>query len=242
MGCSPICARSKTVKELVAASPLRPEIITGVDLVVIRELTGGIYYGKPSERRAGQGRAAKRSIPASITEAEIARVLRFAFELARERRKQLTSVDKANVLATSRLWREIATELSAEFKDVAFENQLVDSMAMHLIRRPRDFDVIVTENMFGDILTDEASMLAGSMGLLPSASLGEELNSAGLSHRPVRADSWQRAGYRGPGQGQSAGGDSVGRDAAGAFAGDALGGRADRAGGRSRRARRLSHA
>ena len=107
-------------------------------------------------------------------------MLRFGFELARERRKKLTSVDKANVLATSRLWREIATELSAQFKDVAFENQLVDSMAMHLIRRPRDFDVVVTENMFGDILTDEASVLAGSMGLLPSASLGEELNSAGF--------------------------------------------------------------
>src|SRR5260370_2889114 len=98
--------------------------------------------------------------------------------MARERRKKLTSVDKANVMASSRLWREIATELSSQYKDVAFENQLVDSMAMHLIRRPKDFDVVVTENMFGDILTDEASVLAGSMGLLPSASLGEELNSA----------------------------------------------------------------
>jgi 3-isopropylmalate dehydrogenase len=107
-------------------------------------------------------------------------VLRYGFELARDRRKRLTSVDKANVMASSRLWREVATELSAEFKDVAFENQLVDSMAMHMIRRPRDFDVIVAENMFGDILTDEASVLAGSMGLLPSASLGEELNSAGF--------------------------------------------------------------
>jgi 3-isopropylmalate dehydrogenase len=107
-------------------------------------------------------------------------VLRFAFELARNRRSKLTSVDKANVLATSRLWREIATELAKEYKDVAFENQLVDSMAMHLMRRPKDFDVVVTENMFGDILTDEASMLAGSMGLLPSASLGEELNTAGF--------------------------------------------------------------
>ena len=106
-------------------------------------------------------------------------MLRFGFELARERRKKLTSVDKANVMSSSRLWREIALELSREYKDVAFESQLVDSMAMHLLRRPRDFDVIVTENMFGDILTDEASVLAGSMGMLPSASLGEELNSAG---------------------------------------------------------------
>ncbi len=169
----------KTVKELIAASPLKPEIINGVDLVVVRELTGGIYYGKPSERRSGA--AGREAVDTCFyTEAEVARVLRYGFELARERRKRLTSVDKANVMASSRLWREIATELSAEFKDVAFENQLVDSMSMHLIRRPRDFDVIVAENMFGDILTDEASVLAGSMGLLPSASLGEELNTAGL--------------------------------------------------------------
>ena len=106
-------------------------------------------------------------------------MVRFAFELARQRRKRLASVDKANILSTSRLWREIAGEIGREFKEVACENVLVDSMAMHLIRRPRDFDVIVTENMFGDILTDEASMLAGSMGLLPSASLGDEINSAG---------------------------------------------------------------
>jgi 3-isopropylmalate dehydrogenase len=169
----------KAFKELLPASPLKPEIVTDVDLVVIRELTGGIYYGRPSERTEGRnGREAVDTC--AYSEAEIVRVLRYAFELARERRKRLTSVDKANILATSRLWREIASALSAEFKDVKFENQLVDSMAMHLIRRPRDFDVIVTENMFGDILTDEASVLAGSMGLLPSASLGEDLNSAGF--------------------------------------------------------------
>jgi len=168
----------KPVKELMSASPLKAEILNGVDVVIIRELTGGIYYGKPSEKRTGKdGREAVDTC--LYTEAEITRVLKFGFEMARERRKKLTSVDKANVMASSRLWREIATELSAQFKDVAFENQLVDSMAMHLIRRPKDFDVVVTENMFGDILTDEASVLAGSMGLLPSASLGEELNSAG---------------------------------------------------------------
>src|SRR5580658_3475646 len=162
----------KTVKELMAASPLKAEVIGGVDVVIVRELTGGIYYGKPSEKRAAKdGREAVDTC--FYNEAEITRVLKFGFELARERRKKLTSVDKANVLATSRLWREIATELSAQFKEVAFENQLVDSMAMHLIRRPKDFDVVVTENMFGDILTDEASVLAGSMGLLPSASLGD---------------------------------------------------------------------
>ncbi|HUA32384.1 MAG TPA: 3-isopropylmalate dehydrogenase [Candidatus Binataceae bacterium] len=168
----------KAVKDLIGSSPIKSDIISAVDLVVIRELTGGIYYGKPSERRAGKdGREAVDTCPYS--EVEITRVLKFGFELARERRKKLTSVDKANVLSTSRLWREIATELSTQYKDVAFESQLVDSMAMHLIRRPKDFDVIVTENMFGDILTDEASVLAGSMGLLPSASLGEDVNGAG---------------------------------------------------------------
>ncbi|MGC1678492.1 MAG: 3-isopropylmalate dehydrogenase [Candidatus Binataceae bacterium] len=168
----------RAVKELLSASPLKPEIISAVDLVVIRELTGGIYYGKPSEKRDGKdGREAVDTC--FYTEAEIERVLRFGFELARNRKKKLTSVDKANVLSTSRLWREIATALAKEFSDIACEHQLVDSMAMHLLRRPKDFDVIVTENMFGDILTDEASVLAGSMGLLPSASLGEELNSAG---------------------------------------------------------------
>lgn len=168
----------RAVKELLSASPLKPEIISAVDLVVIRELTGGIYYGKPSEKRDGKdGREAVDTC--FYTEAEIERVLRFGFELARNRKKKLTSVDKANVLATSRLWREVATALAKEFSDVACEHQLVDSMAMHLLRRPKDFDVIVTENMFGDILTDEASVLAGSMGLLPSASLGEEMNSAG---------------------------------------------------------------
>lgn len=168
----------KAFKELSAASPLRQEVVGGVDLVVIRELTGGIYYGKPSERRMhGDQREAVDTC--AYNEEEIVRVLRYGFELARDRRKRLTSVDKANIMATSRLWREIAGELAAEYKDVTYDNQLVDSMAMHLIRRPRDFDVIVTENMFGDILTDEASVLAGSMGLLPSASLGDELNSAG---------------------------------------------------------------
>ena len=169
----------KTLKELIPVSPLRPEIITGVDFIVLRELTGGIYFGKPSERRdTKSGREAVDTC--YYTEAEMQRIIRFGFELARDRRKRLTSVDKANILATSRLWREIATEVAADFKEVAIEHQLVDSMTMHLIRRPRDFDVIVTENMFGDILTDEASVLAGSMGMLPSASLGEELNGAGF--------------------------------------------------------------
>ena len=159
-----------TVPALVQSSALRPEILDGVDLVVIRELTGGIYFGQPSERRTtAQGREAIDTC--LYTEAEVARLVRAGFVLARQRRKKVTSVDKANVMSTSRLWREVATEIAREFSDVAFENVLVDAMAMHLIRRPRDFDVIVTENLFGDILTDEASMLAGSMGMLPSASL-----------------------------------------------------------------------
>ncbi|MCL5043757.1 MAG: 3-isopropylmalate dehydrogenase [Deltaproteobacteria bacterium] len=169
----------RVIKELVAASPLKAEVVTGVDLMVIRELTGGLYYGKPSERRQVNGQ--REAVDTCLySEEEIRRVLRFAFELARERRRRLVSVDKANVLSCSRLWREIALEVSAEFKDVSFESQLVDSMAMHLLRRPRDFDVIVTENMFGDILTDEAALLAGSLGLLPSASIGTEFNNAGF--------------------------------------------------------------
>jgi 3-isopropylmalate dehydrogenase len=168
----------KTFKELIPASPLRPEIVTGVDFIVLRELTGGIYFGKPSERRESKdGREAVDTC--FYTEAEMERAIRFGFELARDRRKRLTSVDKANILSTSRLWREIAMEVAADYKEVALEHQLVDSMAMHLIRRPRDFDVIVTENLFGDILTDEASVIAG-LGMLPSASLGEELNGAGF--------------------------------------------------------------
>jgi 3-isopropylmalate dehydrogenase len=159
-----------TVPELISASPLRREVLEGVDLVVVRELTGGIYFAKPSERRVTpSGREAVDTL--FYTEQEIERLLHAAFVLARHRRRKLTLVDKANILASSRLWREIAREVAPEYPDVAMDVVLVDAMAMHLIRRPRDFDVIATENLFGDILTDEASMLAGSMGMLPSASL-----------------------------------------------------------------------
>jgi 3-isopropylmalate dehydrogenase len=152
---------------LVAASPLRPELLAGVDLVVVRELTGGIYFGE--KRRTP--REAFDACTYSVEEVE--RVVRVAAGIARGRRKRLMSVDKANVLETSRLWREVAQRIvETEFPDVALEHQLVDSCAMLLVRRPADFDVIVTENMFGDILTDEASVLAGSIGMLPSASLG----------------------------------------------------------------------
>ena len=166
--------RPVTVTPAMAArSPLRAELVTGVDLVVVRELTGGIYFGAKSSIyvRPDEERAVDECV---YTTSEVARVVRRAGELARSRRGKLTSVDKANVLETSRLWRRVASEVVAnEFADLALDHILVDACAMHLLRRPTDFDVIVTENMFGDILTDEASMLAGSMGLLPSASLGD---------------------------------------------------------------------
>jgi 3-isopropylmalate dehydrogenase len=168
----------RVLPELVDASTLKRSVVEGVDLVVVRELTGGIYFGQPSERRSGaNGREAVDTMP--YHEGEVRRLMKAAFELARVRRRKLASVDKANVLATSRLWREVAGEVAREYPDVAFEHMLVDAMAMHLIRRPRDFDVIATENLFGDILTDEAAMLSGSMGLLPSASLGDGKNSLG---------------------------------------------------------------
>ena len=149
-------------------SAIKAEVLQGVDLVVVRELTGGSYFGRKE-------RHADRAIDVcEYSVGEIERVARHAFRLARTRRGKVTSVDKANVLETSRLWRETVTRVHrAEFPDVVLEHQLVDSMAMHLISRPRDYDVVVTENLFGDILTDEAAMLAGSMGLLPSAALGD---------------------------------------------------------------------
>ena len=156
-----------TVPELAAASPLKAEKLKGVDILVIRELTGGIYFGK-------RGRTAQSAFDTcEYTTPEIERVCRTAGKLAMARRRKVTSVDKANVLDTSRLWRDVATRVFRdEFPQLTVEHLLVDAAAMHLLSRPADFDVMVTENMIGDILTDEASMLAGSMGLLPSASLG----------------------------------------------------------------------
>ena len=152
----------------LGASPIKPHLLNGVDLVVVRELTGGIYFGDKTRN------ADDASDLCSYSVAEVERVVRRACTLARARRGKVTSVDKANVLETSRLWRETAERVvREEFPDIELEHQLVDSMAMHLLAKPREYDVIVTENMFGDILTDEASMLAGSLGLLPSASLGD---------------------------------------------------------------------
>ncbi|MBS0366638.1 MAG: 3-isopropylmalate dehydrogenase [Proteobacteria bacterium] len=154
---------------LADASTLKADTVRGVDLVFVRELTGGIYFG------AKERSATRASDLCVYTVAEIERIVRVAAALARSRRGRLTSIDKSNVLETSRLWREVTQRImDSEFPDVKLEHVLVDAAAMHLIRRPRDFDVLVTENMFGDILTDEASMLTGSLGLLPSASLGAD--------------------------------------------------------------------
>jgi len=164
---------------LVASSPVRESLVAGVDLMIVRELTGGIYFGKPSEQRVTPaGREVVDTL--TYTEHEIRRVVKLGFELARGRRKKLTSVDKANVLESSRLWRTIVEEVRPDYPDVTVEHRLVDACAMALIQRPAQFDVMVMENLFGDILSDEASVLAGSLGMLPSASLGERRTAHGL--------------------------------------------------------------
>jgi len=195
---------------LVPSSPLRAELLAGVDLLIVRELTGGLYFGARREasatgaggRPAGAGgrptgaggRSAEDSLPYS--EAEIARVARLAFELARGRRRKLASVDKANVLATSRLWRTVVTELAGDYPDVALEHRLVDACAMQLVRSPAIFDVIVTENLFGDILSDEAAVLAGSLGMLPSASIGTRRTEHGYHglYEPIHGSAPDIAG------------------------------------------------
>jgi len=180
---------------LVGASPLRPDLLAGVDLLIVRELTGGVYFG-PREEASGEPgrRTARDTLPYS--EEEIRRVVRLAFELARARRGRLTSVDKANVLATSRLWRSVADELKTEFPDVTLNHQLVDSCAMLLVKRPAEFDVLVMENLFGDILSDEASVLAGSLGMLPSAGLGDRRTTHGTFglYEPIHGSAPHLAG------------------------------------------------
>jgi 3-isopropylmalate dehydrogenase len=158
--------------DLVNTSPLKPEKLAGVDMLVVRELTGGLYFGQPKGQDVING--ARQAVDTlEYYDYEIRRVVDLAFRQARGRRKRVTSVDKANVLESSRLWRQVAIEVSSAYPDVALEHILVDTAAMQLVANPARFDVVVTENMFGDILTDEASVLAGSMGLLPSASLGD---------------------------------------------------------------------
>ena len=157
---------------LMAASPIKEDRIAGVDILFVRELTGGLYFGEPRLReKVGDHTRAVDTLV--YTDVEIRRVIRMALKLAAGRRKLLTSVDKANVLESSRLWREVAVQVAAEDPSVRLEHQLVDSCAMRLVTAPKSFDVVVTENMFGDILTDEAAVITGSLGLLPSASLGD---------------------------------------------------------------------
>ena len=155
---------------LVDSTNLKPEVIKGVDFVFVRELTGGLYFGKPKKRwQTARGRKGVDSM--LYSEQEIERIVRVGFELAKRRQKKLISVDKANVLESSRLWRQVTVEVSKDYPDVSLEHMLVDACSMRIIQNPRYLDTLVTENTFGDILTDEASMLAGSMGMLPSASL-----------------------------------------------------------------------
>ena len=152
-------------------SPLRPEVTEGADILFVRELLGGLYFGQP---RAWDREAQRAHNTMVYTRAEVVRVARIAFELSQKRRKKVTSVDKANVLEVSQLWRAAVTEVAQDYPEVTLEHQLVDSMAMHLMNIPRNFDVVLTENLFGDILSDECAMITGSMGMLPSASLNEQ--------------------------------------------------------------------
>jgi 3-isopropylmalate dehydrogenase len=157
---------------LESASSLLPELVKGLDLIVVRELTGGIYFGKPKEQRTGADGIEEAVDTMFYRAPEVERIARVAFELARGRRKLVTSVDKQNILETSRLWRRVVDRIALEYPDVRVAHLLVDNAAMQLVRRPGEFDVLLTENMFGDILSDEAAMLTGSIGNLPSASLG----------------------------------------------------------------------
>ncbi len=186
----------KVFPVLVNSTNLKPKVIDGVDFIFIRELTGGLYFARPKRQwRTSRGRRATDSM--TYSEQEIERIVRVGFEMASGRRKKLTSVDKANVLESSRLWRQVANEVATDYPDVALDHMLVDACAMRIIQNPAYFDVLVTENMFGDILTDEASMLAGSMGMLPSASLAgvprQGVNIFGM-YEPIHGSAPRRAG------------------------------------------------
>jgi 3-isopropylmalate dehydrogenase len=186
----------KVFPMLVDATNLKPKVIEGADFIFVRELTGGLYFGRPKRRwQTSRGRRAVDSM--AYSEQEIERIVRVGFELARSRQKKLVSVDKANVLESSRLWRQVAGEVAEHYPDVTLENMLVDACSMRLIQNPRYFDVLVTENTFGDILTDEASMLAGSMGMLPSASLAEVPREGAMIfglYEPIHGSAPRRAG------------------------------------------------
>jgi 3-isopropylmalate dehydrogenase len=177
--------------ELAAASTLKPEVVAGLDIVIVRELTGDIYFGQPRGRRTSAAGEAEGFDTMHYSEGEIRRIARVAFEAARGRRRKLTSVDKANVLDTSILWREVVSSMAKDYPDVELSHMYVDNAAMQLVRSPKSFDVIVTGNLFGDILSDEASMLAGSIGMLPSASL--DANRKGL-YEPIHGSAPDIAG------------------------------------------------
>ncbi len=161
----------KVYRPLLSASTLKPEVVSDINILVVRELTGGIYFGEPrfTEQVNGESRAVDTM---EYTESEITRIARVAFDAAKSRKQRVTSVDKANILSTSQLWRKTVTEVASDYNGITMEHMLVDNCAMQLVRNPRQFDVILTENMFGDILSDEAAMLTGSIGMLPSASTG----------------------------------------------------------------------
>jgi 3-isopropylmalate dehydrogenase len=186
----------KVFPVLVDSTNLKPEVIRGVDFIFVRELTGGLYFGRPKRQwRTSRGRRATDSM--NYSEQEIERIVRVGFELALRRDKRLVSVDKANVLESSRLWRQVAMEVAGDYPDVELEHMLVDACSMRIIQNPTYFDVVVTENTFGDILTDEASMLAGSMGMLASASLAgvpqEGVSIFGM-YEPIHGSAPRRAG------------------------------------------------
>ena len=185
----------RAYKSLVESSPLKNHLVTGTDMIIVRELTGGLYYGTP-RGITGSGPEERGTNTMTYTRAEVARVTRMAFNLARNRRRKLTSVDKSNVLETSQLWRKVVIEVAAEFPDVELDHMLVDNCAMQLVLNPKRFDVLVMENMFGDILSDEGAVLAGSIGMLPSASIGDRKPSgawAGL-YEPVHGSAPDIAG------------------------------------------------
>ncbi len=186
----------KLFPELMASTPLKENIVKGTDFVFVRELTGGLYFGKP--KRMWTTAKGRKGVDTMVySEQEIDRIVRVGFELARKRRKKLTSVDKANVLLSSRLWRQVTTEVSKDYPDITLDHMLVDTCSMRMIQQPTYFDVIVTENTFGDILTDEASTLTGSMGMMPSASIAG-IPAAGVRingfYEPIHGSAPKHAG------------------------------------------------
>jgi 3-isopropylmalate dehydrogenase len=185
----------RSYKALLDSSPLKNELVDGVDMIIVRELTGGLYYGTP-RGISGEGPDERGTNTMTYTRREIDRVTRMAFDLARKRRKKLTSVDKSNVLETSQLWRKVVVEVAQDYGDVALDHLLVDNAAMQLVLNPRRFDVLVTENMFGDILSDEGAVLAGSIGMLPSASIGDKKPSGAWTglYEPVHGSAPDIAG------------------------------------------------